>query len=116
MKVKKFNQPEENLIPMSKDNIAVIDNLNLKENFSFPITFEEIHKLRPINKKNTIAETKNKPALENKVIKNTCEKPKALNHKKSVYIVTTVDTNIKIIIVNHINRCLIVFIKTSYYF
>ena len=104
IKVKKFNQPEENLIPMSKDNIVVINNLNLKENFSFPITFEEIHKLRPINKKNTVAEAKNKPTLENKLIKNTCEKPKASNHKKSVYIVTTVDINIKVIIVNHTNR------------
>jgi hypothetical protein len=69
-----------------------------------------------INEKNIIVEAKNKPILDNKLIKNTCEKPKASNHKKSVYKLTKVDINIKAIIVNHTNKYPIVFIGTGYHY
>ena len=75
-----------------------------------------MHRLILINEKNIIVEAKNKPILDNKLIKNTCEKPKASNHKKSVYKLTKVDINIKAIIVNHTNKYPIVFIGTGYHY
>jgi len=73
------------------DKIMAIDNLILKETIFFLLDFDDIQRLIAANARKIKAEAKNNLILEKKVIKKICEKPKALNHKKSVYNPIMVD-------------------------
>tara|TARA_Y100000310_G_scaffold345826_1_gene470638 strand:- start:2628 stop:2915 length:288 start_codon:yes stop_codon:yes gene_type:complete len=61
-------------------------SLNLKGNLSFPVIFDDIHRLMIANKKNIKNAAANKLILENRLIKKISLKPSASNHKKLVYI------------------------------
>ncbi len=99
-----LSHPEEANAPTMIDNIAMINHLILKEINFFFVNFDDIQRLIVMNKKKIKAAIKNNLILEKRLIKKIWEKPKASNHKKSVYNPTTVDieksnTNIITIIV-----------------
>lgn len=86
-----LNHPEDANTPAMIDKIMAIDNLILKETIFFLLDFDDIQRLIAANARKIKAEAKNNLILEKKVIKKICEKPKALNHKKSVYNPIMVD-------------------------
>jgi len=88
---KTLNHPEETLIPTKTDTARVINSLNLKGNLSFSVNLDDIQRLIIANKKKTMAAAKNRLILEKRLIKKIFLKPKASNHKKSVYRLTKPD-------------------------
>ncbi len=65
------------------DNKSTITSLSLADmRFFFALfSFDEIHRLRPANKKKAMAPTKNKIIFDWRLIKKICEKPNASNQK-----------------------------------
>jgi hypothetical protein len=74
MNCRNLSQFEEKRMPITTDNIAMINNFNLKEMFLFSVIFEDIQTLIVTKRKKTAAAIANNLILEKRVIRKICSK------------------------------------------